>query len=209
MSLVNGPFTSHTYSPVAQTEAELAYELLTERVWSDEAYLVFSETFNRLLELSDGQLLVLSMPSLKHQTILLEFVATAKTWLKNHDAGSVVMAPHPIRLWPGKYREPDAMIWLAAHRDRMGERESGLPDLALEIVSPGNEPHDTETKFREYAQAGIPEYWIVQPATQRLSVYVLEGRVYRLLSHFGPDGRARSSVLAGFEIAVDDLFQAE
>lgn len=209
MSLVTASFTLQTYSPTAQTEAELAYELLTESVWSEEAYLIFSEAFNRPLELSDGRLVVLSMPTLKHQNILLEFAAMAKNWLKQNNAGWVVLAPHPIRLWPGKYREPDAMIWLTEHKDRMGERESSLPDLALEIVSPSNEPHDTETKFREYAQAGIPEYWIIQPATQRISVYTLAGRAYKLLSHCGPGDRARSAILSGFEIPVDDLIRVE
>ena len=59
------------------------------------------------------------------------------TWTGQGDRGKVLFAPHPIRLWPGKYREPDAMVYLAAHRDRLGEQESGPPDLALEVRSPG------------------------------------------------------------------------
>src|SRR5207248_10751214 len=143
------------YSPVAQTEQELAYELLSEPAWSEEAYLAFSEAFNRPIELSDGRLVILPMPSLTHQRILKKFVYDAQKWLTENARGEVLFAAHPIRLWPGKYREPDAMIWLNEHKDRMGERESGPPDLAVEILSPSNEPHDIETKFREYAQAGI------------------------------------------------------
>lgn len=75
----------------------------------------------------------------------------AQRWLSANDRGEIIFAAHPIRLWPGKYREPNAMIWLKEHRDRMGERESGPPDLAVEILSPCNEPHDLETKFVEYA----------------------------------------------------------
>ena len=101
------------------------------------------------------------------------------------------------------------MIWLSEHADRMGERESGPPDLALEIISPSNEPLDMETKFREYAQAGIPEYWIIQPSARRVSVYALEGRAYRLLAHFGPGESARSVILPGFEVAVNDLFPGD
>src|SRR5207244_3603079 len=108
-----------------------------------------------------------------------------------------------------KYREPDAMIWLDQHTSRMGERESGPPDVAVEIISPSNEPHDTNTKVREYAEAGISEYWIIQPQTRSVSVYALEGSAYRLLAQAGPGERAQSLVLSGFEVAVNDLFPPE
>jgi Uma2 family endonuclease len=209
MAIVSAPFTPQTYSPTAQTEQELAYELLSEKAWSEEAYLAFSEAFNRPIELSDGRLVILPMPSLTHQRILRQFVYRAQNWIAEGDRGEIIFAPHPIRLWPGKYREPDAMVWLSEHADRVGERESGPPDLALEIMSPTNEPHDLETKFKEYAQAAIPEYWIIQPATRRLSVYSLEGRAYRLLAHFAPGEKARSVILPGFEVAVSDLFIQE
>jgi len=209
MGIVSAHFEKDLYSPAAQTEQELAYELLNGREWSENAYLAFSEAFNRRLELSDGKLVVLPMPSLTHQRILKQFVYQAQKWLSENNRGEIIFAAHPIRLWPGKYREPDAMIWLSQHRDRMGERESGPPDVALEILSQGNEPHDLETKFHEYAQAGISEYWIIQPATNRLSVYALEGRVYRLVGHFARHELARSMVLQGFEVAVADLFEAK
>jgi Uma2 family endonuclease len=205
MSIVSSPFTPEAYSPGARTEQELAYELLAGQTWSEEAYLTFSEAFNRSLELSEGRLVILPMPSLTHQRILKEFVYRAQTWLNESRRGEVLFAPHPIRLWPGKYREPDAMIWLAEHKERMGERESGPPDLALKIISPGNEPHDMETKFQEYALAGIPEYWIIQPGTRGISIYGLEGREYRLREHFGPGQLASSVVLKGFGIQVASL----
>src|SRR3977135_1705014 len=110
MSIVSAPFTPQTYSPSAQTEQELAYELLSEQAWSEEAYLVFSETFNRPIELSDGRLIILPMPSLTHQRILKRFVYLAQAWLAEGRHGEILFAPHPIRLWPGKYREPDAMV---------------------------------------------------------------------------------------------------
>jgi Uma2 family endonuclease len=209
MSIVSSPFTPQTYSPSAQTEQELAYELLSEPAWSEEAYLVFSEAFNRPIELSDGRLIILPMPSLTHQRILRRFVHHAQTWLAEAERGEIVFAAHPIRLWPGKYREPDAMVWRKEHKARMGERESGPPDLVVEIISPSNEPHDTDTKVREYAQARIPEYWIIQPQTRSVSVYTLEDRAYRLLTQSGPGQRAHSLVLSGFELAVNDLFPAE
>src|SRR5438876_10458171 len=120
MAIVSAPFERQTFSPTAQTEQELAYELLSEQVWSEEAYLVFSEAFNRPIELSDGRLIILPMPSLTHQRILRQFVELAQAWLGKTERGEILFAAHPIRLWPGKYREPDAMIWLNEHKGRMG-----------------------------------------------------------------------------------------
>ena len=207
MSIVSAPFQPEIYSTVAKTEQELAYELLNEACWSEEAYLTFSEAFNRPLELSDGKLVILPMPSLLHQRSLRQFVHHANNWLAQGNRGEVLFASHPIRLSPGKLREPDAMIWLTEHKERMQHRASGPPDLVLEIVSPGNERHDVKTKFREYAEAGIPEYWIIQPEMCRVSVYRLEDRAYELVGNFGRGERARSVALPGFEIAVNDLFQ--
>lgn len=205
MAILSAPFTPQTFSPTAQTEQELAYELLSQKSWNEDAYLAFSEAFNRPIELSDGKLILLPMPTLTHQRILRRFVQHAQEWLTEGNRGEILFAPHPIRLWPGKYREPDAMIWLTEHKDRMGERESASPDLVLEIVSSSNEPHDLETKFVEYAQASIPEYWIIQPATQRLSTYSLDGRAYRTVGHFGPGQQAQSIVLPGFQTGLDAL----
>lgn len=191
------------------SEQELVYDWFLDQHWTEEAYLAVSETSNHFIELSDGRLVILPMPTLTHQSIVLEFAGRARDWLKQNNVGKVIVAPHPIRLWPGKYREPDIMVWLNEHRERMGEKESGPPDLAVEVHSPSNEPLDTDTKFREYALAGIAEYWMVNPRTRRLSVYTLEGRAYKLLAHFGPGERARSIILPGFEVAVDDLLPPE
>src|SRR5881296_3598832 len=101
MAIVSGPFTRETFSPTAQTEQELAYELLSEKTWSEEAYLAFSEAFNRPIEFSDGKLVILPMPSLTHQRILRQFVHYAQNWVAEGNRGEVLFAPHPVRLWPG------------------------------------------------------------------------------------------------------------
>jgi Uma2 family endonuclease len=209
MSIVSAPFTPQTFSPSARTEQELAYELLSEPAWTEEAYLVFSQAFNRPIELSDGRLVILPMPSLTHQRVLKRFVYVAQSWLAANKRGEILFAAHPIRLGPGKYREPDAMVWVNEHKNRMGERESGPPDLAVEIVSPSNESHDLETKFREYAQAGVTEYWIVQPENRKVSVYALDGQTYKLLAEYASGQRASSGILGGFEVAVNDLFAVD
>ena len=67
---------------------------------------------------------------------------------------------------------------------------------------------DLEVKREEYARAGIPEYGIVDPEGQRVTVPVLEGAAYRERGVFGPGETATSATLAGLTVAVGELFAA-
>src|SRR3972149_4979314 len=148
------PMQEALAEPPAQSEQELIYEWFREQYWTEAAFFAVSDATNRRIELSDGRLVILPMPTLDHQRILKRFVDLVTAWLATHKVGELLFAAHPIRLWPGKYREPDAMIWLNEHRDRLGEQESGPPDLALEILSPPTARVDSALKSQKEAQGG-------------------------------------------------------
>jgi Uma2 family endonuclease len=78
-------------------------------------------------------------------------------------------------------------------------------DLVMEVVSPDpkDRKRDLETKPREYARAGIPEYWIIDPEQGRIQVLTLEGKVYRVHGDFGAGTQATSALLPGFAADVD------
>ncbi len=100
------------------------------------------------------------------------------------------------------------MVMLAEHSDRRHEKHWETPDLVMEVVSPENRSHDLETKRFEYARAGIPEYWIVDPQERKIIVLVLEKKSYRVHGTFGEGETARSVLLDGFEVAVDGVWEA-
>src|SRR5437868_11554192 len=104
------------------------------------------------------------MPTPSHQFILKFLVYLLDAFVKANAEGHVLFAPLPIRLWPGQLREPD-LLFLRPNRiiDRRKPPEGA--DLVMEIVSEGteNRQRDLETKRRDYAQARIDEYWIVDP----------------------------------------------
>ena len=108
----------------------------------------------------------------------------------------------------GKYREPDIVVMLAEHANRRHEKYWETPDLVMEVVSPENRQHDLETKRREYAQAGIPEYWIVDPEEKRILALTLQGDGYAVQGAYGPGDVARSVLLEGFEVPVGDVWRA-
>ena len=172
--------------------------------WTEADYYFVSER-GRLVELSDGKLEILPMPTEYHQLISLRLVAVLFAFVTQHKLGQVRFAPLPVRLWPGKIREPDILFMSAAHTNRI-EKYWGVPDLVVEIVSEGDAKRDRIEKPEDYAQAGIPEYWIIDPETKTLDVLRLEGESYKLLAHLAENDALTSPTFPGLAYNLKDLF---
>jgi Uma2 family endonuclease len=188
-----------------EIDKDAAFRLVRDTYWTEGLFLDLSEATNHLVELASGKLEVLPVPTLTHQTVVGNLFKLMDGWLDPSQTGRVVLAPHPIRLWPGRFREPDLAVFLAVHSDRLGERFSGIPDLVVEVLSTGTRHVDRGAKFAEYAQAGIPEYWIIDLDHQAIEVYTLDGDRYRLFANATGDEPIRSRILPGFEVALSPL----
>jgi len=173
--------------------------------WTEPDYFGLPDT-NRLIELSEGELVMPPHPTHTHQAVLARLFVELRTFVQAHDLGTVQLAPLPVRLWPGKIREPDILFVAKEHADRIGEKLYGPPDLVMEVTSPGTRRIDRVEKFVEYAQAGVREYWIVDPDSRTVEVFVLREGAYELLGKWDDGEMARSEVLEGFEVAVEEAF---
>ncbi len=178
--------------------------------WTEEDYFTLPAT-NRIVELSEGKLVIPEMPTDSHQYAVGELFVVFRSFVRERNLGQVRVAPLAVRLWPDKIREPDIVFMHRDHADRIREDYWGVPDLVVEVISPrtpqssGTESVDRGKKFREYAQAGVAEYWLVHPAERTIEVYVLRGEVYHLLGRWGVGETARSEVLAGLEVPVEEV----
>ena len=95
------------------------------------------------------------MQSPKHQSIVLNLAILLRTYARSEGKnGKVLVAPTPVKLWEGKFREPDLMYFLPEHANRILERHTDPPDLAVEIVSPSARALDMADKLQEYARGG-------------------------------------------------------
>jgi len=175
--------------------------------WSEAEYLTLDT--NRLVELSEGELEVLEMPGNFHQLIIGRLFFVLSLYMKEHKKGFIRFSPLRVRLWPGTIREPDLVFMSAAHADRVGEKYWGIPDLVAEIISESNEEHDRVTKMSEYARAGIPEYWLIDPYARTVEIYLLKGEEYHLAATLTEADALTSSQLPGFAVSVRDLFAEE
>lgn len=129
-------------------------------------------------------------------------------YLQNHQRGTVVFAPIRVKTIDQRFREPDLALVVDRRDPRRGERFWSGADLVVEVVSadPGSRTRDLETKRREYAQAGIGEYWIVDPSDQTVWVLQWTEEGYREDGVYRRGQRAVSPLLAGLRVDVSELF---
>lgn len=147
------------------------------------------------------------MPSFAHQLMVMLLYRVLHAFVAGQDLGFVVAAPLRIQLWAGKFREPDVAFIRRTHRDRIHGQFWDGADLVMEVVSPDDRLRDTETKRREYAQAGIPEYWLVDPTNNTITVFSLPATAaYGAHSAFGRGQVATSVLLPGFAVDVKVCF---
>ena len=177
------------------TRPKMTYEEFL--AWADE---------DTLAEWVDGEVVMYSPASDRHQDMARFLTTVLSIYVETYDLGVIRPAPFQMKLERG--REPDLLFVAREHLDRLKETYlDGPADLAVEIVSPESAGRDRGEKFYEYEQAGIPEYWLIDPQTERAEFYQLTAAgQYRLVL---PDaeGTYRAAVLPDLWLRVAWLWQ--
>jgi Uma2 family endonuclease len=200
----------HVRRPIAairrrgQPTWEVAMLFPNQGHWSDNDYLDLDT--NVLVELSDGCLEVLPMPTTSHQWIVLHIHALLHAFAYP-EIGLALTAPMRVRLWPGKFREPDIVFMFKDQQHRVHEDFWDGADLVMEVVSgdPEDRHRDLVEKRAECARAGIREYWIVDPKVKQITVLALRGKKYQVAGEY-KQGKAISRLLDGFSLDVASVF---
>lgn len=175
--------------------------------WSDEQYLTLTDGARRLVEFTDGVLEVLPMPTDKHQSIV-KFLLFAFDRFVASLGGTVLFSPLRLQIRPGKFREPDLIVLRSASDPRRQNRYWTGADLVVEVVSTGRVERDTIEKRADYAEAGVPEYWIVNPEDETITVLSLKGGIYAEAGVFRRGDSAESGLLSTFAVTVAAVFDA-
>jgi len=193
-------------------EPEYAWEVATlfpsQGHWSEEAYLSLTEETNRRIELVDGRLEFLPMPTELHQALAGFLYHALLAFVTKLNLGMVPFPPLRVRVPDGRYREPDVLFLRKENFHQRSNRIWKGADLVMEIVSgdPKDRKRDYEDKLQDYAATNVAEYWIVDPELHTVTVHCLEGERYAVHGEFGPGQQAASVLLPGFAIDVAALF---
>lgn len=176
--------------------------------WSEDDYLELDT--NHLVEFTDGYIEVLPMPKTSHQKMVAYLYEVLNLFVKAGGLGTVLFAPLRVRLRKSKYREPDVVFMLAEHASRMGEEFWEGADLVMEVVSddPDSRERDLVKKRKVYANAGITEYWTIDPKEEQITVFKLAGKNYAVHGKYTEGQTARSALLKGFAIDVSGCFNS-
>jgi Uma2 family endonuclease len=114
-----------------------------------------------------------------------------------------------LRIRSGKFREPDLLLLRRAGDSRRQNRFWLGADLALEVVSEEKPERDLVEKRGDYAEGRVPEYWIVNPQSQTITVLALSGEAYVEAGVYGRGQTAASVSLPDFSVAVSAVFDAD
>jgi len=171
----------------------------------------FQWKFKERVELFKGKVFKMSpAPNLNHQMILANFGRELGVFFYQKPC-RVFLAPFDVRLFPlksGKDQtvvQPDVCVVCDVKKlDKQGC--IGAPDLVVEILSPGNSKHELKTKFLLYQEAGVKEYWIVEPSNKTVLVYVLVDGVFMGLKPFAEGEKLTGRLFSDLQIEMAELF---
>lgn len=175
--------------------------------WTYEDYLKLPDD-ERRFEIIEGVLYVTNAPNIDHQFIVSELIQQIGSFARQHQMGYVISAPFEIHLSETTRPVLPDLIFIRAEKWPGAEASffQGPPDLLVEVLSPSTRRTDQVVKFSVYEQAGVPEYWIVDPKTRSVQVFVLSGREYALRGDYLGEEAITSAVLAGLQITARTLF---
>jgi Uma2 family endonuclease len=160
-----------------------------------------------LAEWVDGKVVMTSPASAQHQYLAIFLATTLSTYVTIHDLGTVLTGPFQMNL-ARSGREPDVLFVANEHLARLQPTLLQRPaDLVVEIVSDESVARDRGATFEEYREAGIPEYWLLDPRIEQAEFYHLDERGRYQPAPVDEEGVYRSRVIPGLWLRVDWLWQ--
>jgi Uma2 family endonuclease len=144
------------------------------------------------LELVNGEIIVSPSPTTAHAVAISELLVILVNHIKRYDLGRAMSdTDHVVSEFT--VRRPDIYYFSKARLHLIGDEHiEGPPDLAVEILSPGSEHTDRRTKFEEYQEFGIANYWIIDPKAKTAEAFKLRRKRYV------PAGSGRSKDTVSF-----------
>ena len=177
-----------------------------------QPYITYEEYLSlsgepQITEWVDGEVISYMPPFQRHQVIVSFLNRILGEFISILQLGDMIVAPFEVKLWPdGPSREPDLLFISEASLVNLTEKRFvGGPDLVVEVVSGDSVRRDRVDKFQEYEQAGVREYWIIDPRPnrQQADFYERDDDGLFVPAELDENGVFRSAVLPGFWLDVN------
>ena len=163
-------------------------------------------------ELIDGEHYVTPSPNTKHQSVSINLTVLIGSWLEQNPIGRLFHAPFDVVFSKFDVVEPD-LLYLSNARaaDSLTPLHvRGVPELVIEIGSPGTRKRDETIKRRLYERMGVSEYWFVDPEMDAIRVYRREGDVFACVVELSASAGdvLTTALLPGLEIPLSRVLKS-
>ncbi len=169
--------------------------------------------FEESVELIKGKVVRMPpSPSASHQRVSFNLTIEFGNYLKGRSCKAFA-APFDVRLIK---REDDAQVKTVVQPDlciicdtaKIDEKGChGAPDLIIEILSPSTSKKDVKDKYDLYQEAGVREYWVVDPTDKLVDVFILKEGKYALVKKYVSDDMVPVNILEGFAVDLKEIFE--
>ena len=180
--------------------------------WTYEEFMSLPEGGPFRYEIIDGEFCMTPSPDTRHQEISWNLSRIISDYLyRNPGRGKAFSAPCDVVFSkdPPQVVEPDLVFVSKEHLSIITEKNiQGVPDLTVEILSPTTESSDRRVKHSLYERFGVPEYWIVDPATNTIQVFRLVDGRYPDPLEYGKSDLIESPLLPGLSIPLSEVFSS-
>ena len=165
------------------------------------------DTLEGLWELADGELYEMPPPSIEHQQLIGLLYRMMQAYL---DAATprLGMAWLGVGVALAQFLSPiPDLVFVRAGRENILRRNyiDGIPDLLVEVLSTDRR-RDLVMKRGWYAEAGVPEYWIIDPVNDTIAVLELSGGEYVERAVLGRNDTLTTATIPGFALSLEQLF---
>lgn len=158
-------------------------------------------------EIIEGYLYMSTSPSLMHQYTLKRLYALLGLPAESAGLGQAWFAPIGVFMPGSQPVQPDFVFVRANRSDILLDKHiNGIPDLIIEILSPGNRAYDEDTKFKAYQTAGVSEYAMIDPIARNMAVYLLVEGYYEFTGLYAGDDMITFKCLPSISFRVGVLF---
>ena len=168
---------------------------------TEEEFLALAESHDRI-ELIDGEVILSPAPTPLHQYIVLRLAEQLLGWVRANPPAAVGLSPLDVRLDRGRVVQPDVFVVASGFDPVASGPLDVVPDLVVEVLS-HNRSYDRIAKKLLYAEAGVSEYWIVDPEETLIELVQGLNTVATINA-----GAVQSVVLSGLAIELTSLFPA-
>ncbi|MCL2411274.1 MAG: Uma2 family endonuclease [Treponema sp.] len=160
-------------------------------------------------EIIYGEAFAMSAPNAKHQEILGDIFSQFYNYLRGKPC-KVYPAPFDVRLFYKEDENDDTVVQpditiICDEKKRGSEGCRGAPDLVVEILSPSNTAIEMQRKLKLYQDAGVREYWIVDPESKAVNVYRFQQGAIMFFT-YGKDTAVPVGIFPDLNVVLEQMF---